>query len=83
MKDIEDINGITRLNVISEGEVVGYARSRAFIKFFEDQVSNEGLLDFHITIKPNLTNEQIANVLQETIDTWDSEAKPIYHVTFP
>lgn len=61
------------LQIVSDRKVVGLARTSEYKNFFEDKVSSEGLVDFHITVEPNLTEEQELEILKEMVATWGTE----------
>ena len=50
------------------------------VEFFKAQILVEGLKDFHITTKPNISEEEKRECVKETIRIWNIKGKPIFEL---
>ena len=71
--EYKEVLGCINFNEI--GKIFDYRGDE--VEFFKAQILVEGLTQFHITTKPNITDEQKRECVRETIRLWNDKGTPI------
>lgn len=67
--DIAGRNILGHISLAEIGRLYNYKGEE--VEFFKAQILVKGLIDFHITTIPNITDDQKRECVKETIETWD------------